>query len=71
LLVDDIIKSLEKENKLNHELRSNLTAMKTKDVKAEKIIEAIRTDLTWNTFIGTVKKLQNPLPNGFPLPTWT
>jgi hypothetical protein len=69
--VDDIINSLKKANKPDDELSKNLTAMKEQGFTAQNIIEAIRTDLTWNTFIGTVKKLQNPLPYGSPLPRWT
>jgi hypothetical protein len=63
--VDDIINSLEKESKLDDELRNNLTAMKKQGVTAQKIIEVTQTDPKWNTFIGTVKKLQNPLPDRF------
>jgi hypothetical protein len=60
--VDDIINSLQKENKLDDELRNNLTAMKKQGVTAQKIIEVTQTDLAWNTFIGTVKKPSETAP---------
>jgi hypothetical protein len=60
--VDDIIKSLKETNKLNDELQNNLTAMKTQGVTAQKIIEVTKTGLTWNKFIGTVKKTSGTTP---------
>jgi hypothetical protein len=36
--------------------------MKTQGVTAQKIIEVTKTGLTWNKFIGTVKKTSGTTP---------
>jgi hypothetical protein len=85
--VDDIIKHLKTKNENENEasilvdgqgkvtknkhLHDNLVAMREQGFTGKDIEEATKNDAAWRNLLGTVKKLQNPLRDGFSLPTWT